>query len=54
MGQLESLLNEIQPPSAEGVFNVRRLEPGSVFYVGRNSRGFAAVLIETPDEASLK
>jgi len=48
-GQLESLLNEIVPPSGEVVFNVRRLEPGSVFYVGRDARGFAAVLIETLD-----
>jgi hypothetical protein len=48
-GQLESLLNEIEPPSADGVFNVRRLEPGSVFYIGRDARGFAGVLIETSD-----
>jgi hypothetical protein len=36
-------------PSGEGVFNVRRLAPESVFYIGRNARGFAAVLIETSD-----
>jgi hypothetical protein len=48
-GRLEALLNEIAPPTDEGVFNVRRLEPDSVFYIGRNARGFAAVLIETSD-----
>jgi hypothetical protein len=48
-GRLESLLNEIAPPSGDGVFNVRRLEPESAFYIGRNARGFAAVLIETSD-----
>jgi len=48
-GRLESLLNEIARPTGEGVFNVRRLEPESVFYVGRDARGLAAVLIETSD-----
>src|SRR5262249_4266658 len=48
-GRLEELLNEIAPPAADGAFNVRRLETGSAFYVGREARGFAAVLIETSD-----
>jgi hypothetical protein len=48
-GKIESLLNEIEPPSGEGVFNVRRLESGSIFYAGRDPRGFATFLIETSD-----
>ncbi|MCP3475056.1 PD-(D/E)XK motif protein [Bradyrhizobium sp. CCGUVB1N3] len=47
--RLRTLLSEIAPSSREGVFNVRRLEDGSVFYAGRDHRGCAAVLIETSE-----
>lgn len=49
-GRLRTLLSEIAPPPREGVFNVRRLEDGSVFYAGRDHRGCAAVLIETAED----
>src|SRR5262249_20206433 len=48
-GRLEALLSQISPPVGDGVLNVRRLEAESAFYVGRDSRGCAAVLIETVD-----
>jgi len=49
IGRLGAFLSEIAAPSREGVFNVRRLEDGSAFYAGRDSRGHAAVLIATSD-----
>ena len=51
-GRLEELLDEIPSPSGEGVFNVRRLQTGSAFYAGRDSRGCAAVLVENSAERS--
>ncbi|RQH09484.1 PD-(D/E)XK motif protein [Bradyrhizobium sp. RP6] len=48
-GRLAALLREIIAPSAEGVFNVRRLSDGPAYYAGRDSRDFAAVLIGSSD-----
>lgn len=48
-GRLLALLREIISPSAEGVFNVRRLSDGSAYYAGRDSRDFAAVLVGSSD-----
>src|SRR3569833_3160548 len=49
IGRLGQLLDEIASPPGEGVFNVRRLEDGSSFYAGRDSRGYSAILIATSD-----
>jgi Putative PD-(D/E)XK family member, (DUF4420) len=46
---LQELLDEITAPSAEGVFNVRRLGDSSTFYAGRDSRGYASILIATSE-----
>jgi hypothetical protein len=46
-GQVQELLDEITVPSADGVFNVKKLPDKSAIYVGRDSRGWAAILIAT-------
>jgi hypothetical protein len=48
-GRLQTLLEEIDTPSGEGVFNVKRLADSSVFYAGRDSRGCASILIATSE-----
>ncbi|MEY9135034.1 hypothetical protein ACVMII_003938 [Bradyrhizobium diazoefficiens] len=49
IGRLRQLLDEIAAPAGDGVFNVRRLEDGSSFYAGRESRGYSLILIATSD-----
>ena len=44
-GTIASLLKDISTPSEVGTFLVRRLSPGSPYYVGRDSAGSAALFI---------